>query len=147
MSAAVPPEYAGISNGNNAFQIPFYLKGVALNIPLFRRGPKNEADTLELIRHPYNWTSGDSPGGGMMIYVQPGNLPLIEAWTGQVVDIANQPGQGRFVGHGVLRILRVDTQARNIGAQVVGQLYVPYEDGGRAIAEPFEITLNMELGY
>lgn len=148
MSTAIPPEYAEVFNGYNDFQIPFYLRGVTLNIPQFRLLSNADIDTLPLNRHPYEWLAEGNRNGGMMIHVLPGNAAtLSQAWTGQSVVVTRPASPGRYVNYGRLRFVKLDPSARTMSLEITSEFYVPYEAAGQTYAELFELSLMMSLGY
>lgn len=149
MSAAMSPQFSRFIVSDLQDAVPFYLKGITLNVPSFRPGLNAGAgETVPLNRHPYNWLPSGDKSGGMMITTQAGQLAsFFQGWTGQVIETGGSTGGERYESGGELVLSRVNTSARMLNVHMQGTLYVAVEINGKQVVERFVLTLECELGY
>lgn len=147
MSATIPSYYGEYSVANMQAAIPFYFRGLVLNVPLFRLGVAGRAgDSIPLNRHPFDWLPSQDRSGGMMITAQVGESPLFfQGWTGQAIDPRGASGGKQYVSEGHLRIIGID---RNIVyVQIQGTVFIAAEINGGQVIDQYPIFLDLELGY
>lgn len=149
MSAAMPPQFSRLIVRDLQDAVPFYLKGLALNVPSFRLGLNAGAEeTVQLNRHPYNWLPTQDKSGGIMITAQAGQLAsLFQGWTGQVIEAGGSTGGERYQSEGQLVLSRINISGRRMNVYMQATLYVAVEISGKQVVERFVLTLECELGY
>lgn len=149
MSAALPAVASHYGVVNMQGTTLFFLRGLALNVPLFRVDVTSGAGEMILLnRHPYNWLSSQDRTGGLLITAQAEQLPpFLQGWTGQVIEASASTGGDRLVSAGQLKLGRINYNDRIIYAQIEAGLYVETEINGKRVTERFDLLIELELGY
>ena len=151
ISAAIPPAWTDYVVGTNQIVVdnPYRLRGLTLFIPTFRVGPNDGPfDDLPLDQHPFENFIPDVAKGGMMVSLRQRNANEPEQfWTGQVTETGGSTGGERYVNEGTMMLKTLDRKNNLITVRIEARFYLPVETSGRAGVQPFDLALDLELGY
>ena len=151
MSLAMPTAYNDFAIGSNQIVAdnPYSLRGISLFIPVFRIGANVPPfDEVLLNQHPFSDILVGSNQGGMMITTRQGDRSeLQQFWTGQVREVQNPTGVDRFENEGTLTLKSINRATRRITLQVQARFFLTMEFGGRNVTQPFNLGLEIDLGY